>query len=100
MASATMRLFGSPSAPRIASVPALTSSYFAADYAAELRRAYAADPERYHQRGRFKPLRDAAALTESQERTVKRWLGYERDAQGFEHFVRLIFQAVGERVPE
>ena len=72
--------------------------YFAPEYAAQLREAYRA---KHHLIRSFRALRDAAKLTEAQERTVKRSVGYEQgDVKGFSAFVRLLFAAVGESVPE
>lgn len=77
--------------------------YFAGGYADKLRAAYAKDPARYRGRRRaaFKALRTAAKVSESEERTVKRALGYEgAESKGFDVFICMLFEASGESVPE
>jgi hypothetical protein len=85
-----------------ATVAGPIGGYVAPDYADKLREAYRSDSARLRRRGTFafKALREAAGLTEAQERTVKRAVGYEGGGGGFEGFVRLLFADVGEAVPE
>ena len=82
--------------------PPGVGGYHASEYAADLVRAFARDPEQYRQAGRaaFKKLSAAADLSNSEMRTVKRRIGYEGDARGFEHFVKLLYGATGETPPE
>ena len=82
--------------------PVSATGYFAPDYAAQLRAAYESDPARFRSRGRssFKALREAARLSEAQLRTVKRSVGYEGNALGFEDFIDLLFKEDGRELPK
>ena len=75
--------------------------YIAGDHASRLREAFKADPARFLQQrsAPFKALREKAYLSEAEERTVKRALGYTKQ-DGFEGFIEALFKAVGEPVPK
>ena len=72
--------------------------YVAPEYAGALRDAFKRNSVRC--RRSFRSFREAAKLSDSQLRTVKRQLGYEgRSDKGLDVFARLLFGAVGEAVP-
>ena len=72
----------------------------ASQYAEWLRDAYQQDPRRLKHAGTFAALIRAAGVSREGLRTVHRQVGYEGNALGFDHFIRLLFAADGRGVPE
>lgn len=93
---------GAPPSPGNASRPASTGlpGYVADDHAEKLRNTFREDPARIRGRGAsaFKALRDRAGVSESEERTVKRALGY-KGSDGFEGFIERLYASVGVSPP-